>query len=496
MLPAAQRFMGGACLFGFLTLLLFFSYYFVLLSLLLFICLLLAYYTIPKCKLDVGSASMLHGDLFGSGEPYPSFAINVVIHFNNGCPTYDEMLISGNKLLKYKRFRSNYIKGKHGYHGEFKELKEPKLEDHVFEHICPTDEHEALMEKIINKHLSMDKPLWECHIICNEKREAGKAVLRMHHGVADGIRAATSFMPLFFSDKKGNPAKLPQFKPRPRKNKPGIFSKLGSLLTAFKMLGDGDICDSKSSFSKPGEFKYTEDYRHTTGGPIDLGLIKKIKTKENCSVNDVLLTAVSRAVRKYCLKRGDVLTKDTRMRCALAFGLPSDDDTILKNNFTLVSSHIGVGEETREKTMGVIQNSMQKVKKSAIAPLTMLIQNIIVYFGLEKAFAPEFKKNFTANSFVYSNVPGIQQPLYCFGHEVTGLSCFFCNAVPQMILLSYNNQISMGLTTQRDVVEDPVEFANSWVKEISQWASELGIKEEPKSEAKVMAASPAPAIAY
>ena len=56
------------------------------------------------------------------------------------------------------------------------------------------------------------------------------------------------------------------------------------------------------------------------------------------------------------------MSKETRMRCLLAFGIPSKDDTILKNHFTLISAHVGVGEELRKGTLAVIRESMNAVK--------------------------------------------------------------------------------------------------------------------------------------
>jgi WS/DGAT/MGAT family acyltransferase len=191
--------------------------------------------------------------------------------------------------------------------------------------------------------------------------------------------------------------------------------------------------------------------------PISLNDVKAFGRVTGGTVNDVLLTAVSGALGRYLHTRGEP-AGGLDFRAVVPVNLrPADEKPKLGNAFGLVVLSLPVGIADPLDRLFALKERMDAIKGTSEALVafgilnmaglsTSQIQDIIVkIFGL-KATA------------VMTNVPGPRQVRYLAGKAIDGLMFW----VPQsgklglgVSILSYNNQVLLGIATDAGLVPDP-----------------------------------------
>jgi hypothetical protein len=185
------------------------------------------------------------------------------------------------------------------------------------------------------------RPLWVFHRIINKGTGVSGLLLRVHHALGDGISLINT-MSRCFTDLNGCPlvidlpAKTRSEKEPPRGAAPmwGIVKTFLEVVTMptsaydsrIKFLAGADLPNRNLVMSKK---------RRTIIFPtVKLEFIKQLKSKAVVTVNDVLLTAVTGAIKRYCEGRKDplVLAGDAdlklRNRCLMPMGFPRDPEEL------------------------------------------------------------------------------------------------------------------------------------------------------------------------
>eukprot|EP00494_Astrolonche_serrata_P029973 UN30240 len=122
--------------------------------------------------MDVGSAIMSTDDGLQLGFHHP-LRICIVFDLQEGVPTKDALVKVGKSLCaKFPRFRSKLVREYNAYYNHFKET-EVDYNNHIFDHVVH-DDGNVKCEEICQNKLRVDIPLWEMHLIRNEKTGTGK----------------------------------------------------------------------------------------------------------------------------------------------------------------------------------------------------------------------------------------------------------------------------------------------------------------------------------
>jgi WS/DGAT/MGAT family acyltransferase len=192
--------------------------------------------------------------------------------------------------------------------------------------------------------------------------------------------------------------------------------------------------------------------------PLSLREVKTIGKALGCSINDVLLSCVTGALRAYLLEKGDSIRDGLEIRAAVPVNLRSlEKAKKLGNFFGLVLLTLPIGVADPIQRVHTVQQRMRELKGSYQAVLTLgLLGTLGVGPKLVQASAMKvLSKKATA---VMSNVPGPQQPLYMGGAKMSELMFW----VPQsgsvgmgVSIFSYNGRVHFGLRTDARVVRDP-----------------------------------------
>jgi diacylglycerol O-acyltransferase len=327
-------------------------------------------------------------------------------------------------------------------------------------------------------------PLWQFHIA--EDYKGGAAIIaRIHHAIADGIALIGVLLSLT-DDYVGAGAQQPRH--AADENSEGAWLDLiapameiveeGLRLSSNILRGSGEamIHPTKAFDEGTGiaaELAYlllmpndspTRLKGRPSGvkrvawtDPIPLPEVKAVSGALNCSVNDILLAAVTGALSGYLAAKGDDTTGvEIRALVPINLRAPGSDGE-LGNRFGIVALELPVGLENPLTRLHEIHRRMEALKSSYEPPVTLGLLSMLGY-APKSVQDMVFDLLLSRATAVMTNVPGPQKPLYLAGSEIKQVMVW----VPQagdigigVSILSFNGQVQFGLLVDVALVPDP-----------------------------------------
>lgn len=333
-----------------------------------------------------------------------------------------------------------------------------RLEDHVPRVRLPepADEHalQRLVGEIMSEPLDRERPLWQLHYVENFK--AGAAIIaRLHHCIADGVALVRVLLSLAQRE-NGEPYDLSEplipTAVRPPAGAVAYARALGSGLASL-----GKLATMRADPRTPLKGPLGQRKLATWSDPIPLADIKHLARHVEGTVNDVLLTAVAGALRRYVGRHGSV-PRDLNLRAVVPVNLRSASDARrLGNRFGLVFLPLPVGLDRPLDRLRELKRRMDRIKQSAEAAVTFTLLRVFgsTAAAIQNAVVNLLGKNATA---VMTNVPGPRHYLYFCGSRIDDLVFW----VPQsgrlglgVSIFSYVGQVRIGIATDEGLVADP-----------------------------------------
>ena len=351
------------------------------------------------------------------------------------------------------------------------------------------DTLQATVSDLMSLPLDFSRPLWQFHLI-EGYGERSVLLTRLHHTIADGI-ALVQVM-LSMTDPSPESPAVKQEAPAPRKPKgwqplnpvmrPARNAlKLGqqgmnlALKTGMQVARDPEQLISMARVGADLAFttgrmllmasdpktaykgKLVVGKRAAWSDPVPLDEIKLIGRAVGGTVNDVLMSAAAGAMRTYLISRGETVDA-LNFRAVIPYNLRKPSPRIeLGNKFGLIFLSLPIGianpvERLRElkQRMDALKDTTEPVVSFGILALIGLMPGRV-----EDLVVDIFGKKGTL---VMTNVPGPREKLYLAGAPI-GEIMFW---VPQsgrlglgISILSYNNQVMIGVATDSQLVPDP-----------------------------------------
>ena len=396
------------------------------------------------------------------------------------------------RFLVFKRFRQRAVEtaGMAFWQND----RHFDIERHVVHTALPgragRRELQTFVSRLMSTPLDSARPMWQFHLIDNFN--AGSAVvIRIHHSYADGIALVRVMLSMTDASPGGPPA-MP-FAPRPRigardsdtfaqllKPLSGIMAtarKLGATLIekgaeiwsdpakAVDLAGQGTAITAELAKlalmpqDSPTRFKgaLSVGKRVAWADPLPLADVKTIGRALGASVNDVLLSCVAGAIRRYLADKGDDVD-GVMMRALVPVNLrPMEKAYQLGNKFGLVFLDLPIGIANPVERLYAVRANMNALKGS-YQPLLAL--GLLAAMGsgpkaLQEALLHMLARNASA---VMTNVPGPQEPLYLARAKINDMMFW----VPQsgdigmgVSILSYNGAVQFGVVTDKALCPDP-----------------------------------------
>ena len=367
------------------------------------------------------------------------------------------------------------------------------------------DELEEFVSDLASTSLDHSRPLWQFHYV--ENYVDGPVVIqRVHHCYADGIALVQVFLCLTDPSPEPRPsAANPDTWKRRRAAESTIYQRLleparaGLGLAVHwsqKLLGEAiEIAQEPEKARKYATeaSELSKEFAHSLTLPNDpktlfkgkLGVRKRVAWAEplslfevkavskvfKCSVNDVLIAAVTGALRSYMVDQGEAPTRSSEIRATVPVNLrPLEHAKNLGNHFGLVFLPMPIGEANPIDRVNKVRERMNELKSSKQAAVSF---GLLAALGMGPAVLqkPALEMLSEKATMVLTNVPGPQQPLYLGGGQIKQMMFW----VPQngsigmgVSILSYNGKVFFGVITDRKLVPQPKEIIKRFKPEFEK----------------------------
>lgn len=396
--------------------------------------------------------------------------------------------------------------------------------------LSPPADQAALQDfvsDLMSQPLDLDHPLWRFYFV--DRCEAGSAlVCRLHHAMADGL----ALVQLMLTSADLTPeAPLPELPSEPE-DLPGAarlrrllapamraaravngarrltgtvaHEGLETLAHPTRLVGAARL-GASASRSLAKLLLIGPDRRTVLRGTcsaskraawtanIALDDVKAVGRLMGGTVNDVLLSAVTGALRRY-IDAHRQHTAGLNVRAIVPVNLrPPDDPDLFGNRFGLVFLSLPVGVKDPIKRLMILHRRMEEIKNSPEAVVALNILNVIGLspIQIERLIIAIFGMKGTA---VMTNVPGPRQPLYFAGGKIEQL--MFWVPTPGNLglgvsIISYAGQVMLGVATDAGLIPEPQDLIDAFQDELEalkHWGRPPLRAEEP---APAQAALPA-----
>lgn len=421
-------------------------------------------------------------------------------------------------FLPWRRFRSRVVSDFSGYWWQEQEVD---LNDHV---VClqlpplkpgQANNKSALQElvgELSGQALDPAKPLWQMHLVNGYHTGHGKPrqafIVRIHHCIADGVALVNLFMSMFgqeqgaadFADEEIHQVDQhwqQVLQPITRASLKAIQASSNLLHHYFAALAKpeqtaehmveqvldwghsaGQLAQDIIALGTMSEDSHTRLKGKPVGKkyvawsePMGLEEIKTISKAYACSINDILMSSVAGALRRYLLEVGDTVPPDCEFRAMVPVNLRREGTRQkLGNEFGLVPLALPIGIEDPVARLHEVQCRMSQLKGSYTALVAMSMLGVLG--ATPRSVQTEVQDFFTRKaSAVMSNVPGPRSALYLAGSKLEQ-SMFW---VPQsgdigvgISILSYNGGVQFGIVTDAAMSDNPDQIIRYFAPEFEK----------------------------
>jgi WS/DGAT/MGAT family acyltransferase len=373
------------------------------------------------------------------------------------------------------------------------------LEYHVRHTALPKpgslDQLRQLAGRIFSQRLDRSKPLWELWLVQGLDNNQFGLISKTHHAMIDGIAGVDIASVLFDVTPVPREIEPPEepWTPSPEPSQSELVAEgvKGIVRTPFKLAGRAvtalqhpgpAVRQARESVEALGEVAWAgmnpapETPLNVPIGPhrrllwVDARLedFKEIKYALGGTVNDVILTVVTGALRRFLRSRG-VRTEGLALRALVPVSIRAEDERgQTGNRIAAMRGPLPVYVDDIVETLAIVRAEMGELKESKQALGAEVIAGL-QDFAPPTLLAQASRLNFSTRLFnlIVTNVPGPQFPLYLQGREM--LTLIPVAFLPEdhalaIAIMSYNGQLRFGLLGDYDAMPD-MDFVKSAIEE-------------------------------
>jgi diacylglycerol O-acyltransferase len=347
----------------------------------------------------------------------------------------------------------------------------------------------ALASQILSTHLDRERPLWDLTLVRGLDGNRTGMIARIHHCLADGL-AGVGIINVLMSITPGQPpishkqpaAPVPQRRDSGAQLLDGLmtsyFSAVKGALTlhseAMKIAQElmaspngpmNNLMSVMPEIASPAE---RLPFNVVCHGPQKFGWteiamadIQEIRRRQGGTFNDVILTIMAAARRRYAEQRG-VHVKGRSVRIMIPVNVRGNGDVRdLGNRISFLPVTIPLDIRSPQKLFAFVRERMELLKRARAAEVVGFAGGLFsaIPTPIWAAIGPVASQlPLSLCNIICTNIPGPQMPLYLLGHKMLswypyvpiggemGLNC---------AMLSYNGMAYFGFTCDVGAVPDP-----------------------------------------
>jgi len=417
--------------------------------------------------------------------------VGAVLLFEGPPPTHEELIAHvESRLQLVPRYRQKLAFPRLEM-GRPLWVDDPRLniEYHVRHTALPSpgsiEELRALAGRIFSQRLDRSKPLWEMWLVQGLSDNRFALITKTHHAMVDGISGVDLATVLF--DLGPVPTEIepedPPWEPHLEPSQAELvaagmrgvakfpFDMAGRALGAVRrpataVRGAREAAEGVGEIVWAGLNPAPETPLNVPIGPhrrvrwvqSSLADFKEIKNELGGTVNDVVLSVVTGALRRWLKLRG-VQTEGLELRALVPVSIRAEDEHHqLGNRIVVMRGPLPVYCDDPLTCLDRVREAMAGVKESKQALGAEVISGL-EGFAPPTLLAQASRLNFSTRLFnlIVTNVPGPQFPLYLLGRELEELipMAFLPeNHAIAIAIMSYNGRLDFGLLGDYDAMAD------------------------------------------
>ncbi len=453
-----------------------------------------------SARLSSADTAWLHMD-----RPTNLMVINSVDLFDQPLDWDRVKEITQTRLVdRYPRFRQRVVESRLPLRGpRWEDDPDFSLEHHMHHLALPAPGDRAALQTLVGdlmtQPLDRNRPLWHTYMV--DGFGGGAAIIhRMHHCIADGIALARVMLSLTDAEPDAGiaPAALGADRPSRDGLVRGVTASAVHVLatvgfagvTMLRQAADVALAPSHAASlagavtrdsvtalrllltpadaasaikGDPGISR-----RVAWSGQLSLARIKRIAHKQDATVNDVLMAALTGALRHYLQARGSPVNE---IQAMVPFNLRPLEEPVpreLGNRFGLVFLPLPVGVSGSYRRLVEVHKRMAEIKRSRDGAVSyaLLSATGLTPEPIERRIVDLFTGKGTA---VVTNVPGPTEPVYLAGTPVR-TSLFWAptsgHIGMSVSIFSYRGEVTVGLMVDAALVPDPGEVVVQFEREL------------------------------
>jgi diacylglycerol O-acyltransferase / wax synthase len=361
-----------------------------------------------------------------------------------------------------------------------------------------------LVSRLTSRPLDRRRPLWEAYLVEGLSGDRVAVVTKTHPALVDGLSALDIGQVLLDVDPDAPTPPVEEW--RPRRPPSGARLVWGALdeyarrpsrvvdtawvavtdvrSTAARLTGvAGGLLRTarKTIMSAPSSPLNASlgRQRRVAVARAELDDLKRIRKAHGGTVNDVLLTVVTGALREWLLSRGEPVVVGTSVRALVPVSM-RDEDAAATNRVSSYLVDLPVGEPNPRVRLARLSYAMrgialhgQSVGADSLIALTGFAPPTLHALGARAA------RGLSRRLFnlVVTNVPGPQLPLYAAGSRMLEVFPVVPLARGQGLAIgmtSYDGRVFFGLNADRDGVGDVDVLADLIEQEVGELVETAG----------------------
>jgi len=385
-------------------------------------------------------------------------------------------------------------------------------------------ELEDLAGRIFSQLLDRSKPLWECYVVEGLKEGRGAVIVRIHHSLADGVAGVALIKVLLDASPDANDRPHKQ-RHHPRNAPPApslidaIASAIDTSLRGLMVAETGLLSLAQDLLGNPARVKELAGalpelaasverlpFNKPCGGDrkfcwaeFDIAEVEAIRTAAGGTINDVILTVLTRALSRYVkLHRQTVTNRYVRIVCPvnLRHGEQNGD---LGNQISFMPVALPLDVRDPLALLKGVVARTEAMKRGQAADVVALLADCIAAAPppLQALFwwgIPQITLPVPLFNMICTNIPGSRTPLYSLGRRLIA-------AYPQVptgyelginvAVQSYNGKLFFGLIADAHVAPDVRKLREFLYVSFRKLCRRAGVKTARKAWPRMQNSTPA-----
>jgi len=379
-----------------------------------------------------------------------------------------------------------------------------------------------LTARIFSQPLDRDKPLWEMWLVEGLRDGRFALISKNHHALIDGVAGIDLATVLF--DLSPDPAPLRHsgrpWKPHAEPSTLGLLNAglRGAVRTELRLLGSAlralteperALARAREAAEGLGEVAWAllnptpptplnvdiGPYRRFLGITNSLEDFKLVKDAFGGTVNDVVLSVVTGALRSFLIARG-VRTEGLELRALVPVSVRSaGEHGDMGNRIVAIRGPLPVYIADPRERLQFIKNAMADLKESRQAVGAEVIAGA-QQFAPPTILAQASRLNFSTRLFnlIVTNIPGPQFPLYVRGRRLMHaypVAFLPRNHALAIAIMSYDGELNFSLLGDFDSLPDIDRIGEAIKAELATLV-ELAQREPSNGHPRSRAGTPRP----